>query len=71
LRDAETVLPGIAEYALAEAAVGFRAGSPDNLPIVRFLEPGVIAATGHHRNGLLLAPHTARLVVELLEGGSS
>ncbi|MFI6101876.1 glycine oxidase ThiO [Lentzea sp. NPDC051213] len=71
LRDAETVLPGIAEYALTEAAVGFRAGSPDNLPIVRYLEPGVIAATGHHRNGLLLAPHTARAVVELLEGGSS
>ncbi|WP_406601996.1 FAD-dependent oxidoreductase [Lentzea kristufekii] len=71
LRDAETVLPGIAEYALTEAAVGFRAGSPDNVPIVRFLEPGVIAATGHHRNGLLLAPHTARLVVELIQGGSS
>jgi glycine oxidase len=71
LRDAETVLPGIAEYALTETAVGFRAGSPDNIPVVRWLEPGVIAATGHHRNGLLLAPHTARLVVELLEGGSS
>lgn len=71
LRDAETVLPGIAEYALTEAAVGFRAGSPDNVPVVRWLEPGVIAATGHHRNGLLLAPHTARLVVELLKGGSS
>jgi len=70
LRDAETVLPGIAEYALTEAAVGFRAGSPDNVPIVRWLEPGVIAATGHHRNGLLLAPHTARLVVDLLEGSS-
>ncbi|GGU79051.1 glycine oxidase ThiO [Lentzea flava] len=71
LRDAETVLPGIAEYALTEAAVGFRAGSPDNVPIVRWLEPGVIAATGHHRNGLLLAPHTAALVVELLKGGSA
>jgi glycine oxidase len=71
LRDAETVLPGIAEYALTEAAVGFRAGSPDNVPVVRLLEPGVIAATGHHRNGLLLAPHTARLVVELIEGGSA
>lgn len=70
LRDAETVLPGIAEYALTEAAVGFRAGSPDNVPIVRWLEPGVIAATGHHRNGLLLAPHTAAQVVGLLKGGS-
>ncbi|KOV83732.1 glycine oxidase [Nocardia sp. NRRL S-836] len=72
LRDAEVVLPGLAEYALTETAVGFRAGSPDNVPVVRVLEPGVIAATGHHRNGLLLAPHTAREVLRLLrEGGTS
>ncbi|GLZ32802.1 glycine oxidase ThiO [Lentzea sp. NBRC 105346] len=70
LRDAETVLPGIAEYALAECAVGFRAGSPDNVPIVDWLEPGVIAACGHHRNGLLLAPLTAARVLELLKGGT-
>jgi len=68
---AERVVPGIAEYALVETAVGFRAGSPDNIPVVRWLEPGVIAATGHHRNGLLLAPHTAREVLRLLEGGFS
>jgi glycine oxidase len=71
LRDAEVVLPGITEYALVESAVGFRAGSPDNLPVVGWLEPGVLAATGHHRNGLLLAPVTARQVLELLrEGGN-
>lgn len=70
LRDAEVVLPGIAEYALVESAAGFRAGSPDNLPVIGWLEPGVLAATGHHRNGLLLAPVTARQVLALLrEGG--
>ncbi|GAA3893410.1 glycine oxidase ThiO [Saccharothrix violaceirubra] len=70
LRDGEVVWPGIAGYALAETAVGFRAGSPDNAPVVRWLEPGVLAATGHHRNGLLLAPVTARRVLELVgEGG--
>jgi glycine oxidase len=70
LRDAEVVLPGIAEYELVEAAAGFRAGSPDNLPVTRWLEPGVLAATGHHRNGLLLAPVTAEAVLALLrEGG--
>ncbi|WP_367138711.1 glycine oxidase ThiO [Saccharothrix sp. HUAS TT1] len=72
LRDAEVVWPGIAEYALTEAAAGFRAGSPDNAPVVDWLEPGVLAATGHHRNGLLLAPVTARRVLTLLrEGGNN
>ncbi|MET1075502.1 MAG: glycine oxidase ThiO [Umezawaea sp.] len=71
LRDAEVVLPGIAEYELVESAVGFRAGSPDNMPVIGWLEPGVLAATGHHRNGLLLAPITAEKVLALLrEGGS-
>ena len=70
LRDAEVVLPGIAEYELVESAAGFRAGSPDNLPVIKWLEPGVLAATGHHRNGLLLAPVTAEKVLTLLrEGG--
>ncbi|NUT47508.1 MAG: glycine oxidase ThiO [Saccharothrix sp.] len=72
LHDAEVVWPGVAEYALTEAAAGFRAGSPDNAPVVDWLEPGVLAATGHHRNGLLLAPATARRVLALLrEGGNS
>ncbi|TWP51092.1 glycine oxidase ThiO [Lentzea tibetensis] len=69
LRDAEVVLPGIAEYALTSCDVGFRAGSPDNVPVIDWLEPGVIAATGHHRNGLLLAPITAQRVLALLRGG--
>jgi glycine oxidase len=72
LRDAEVVLPGIGEYELLESAAGFRAGSPDNMPVVGWLEPGVLAATGHHRNGLLLAPITARTVLALLhEGGDT
>jgi glycine/D-amino acid oxidase-like deaminating enzyme len=33
-------------------------------------EPGVIVATGHYRNGILLAPVTAELVVDLVEGRS-
>ncbi|PPK70597.1 glycine oxidase ThiO [Actinokineospora auranticolor] len=66
LRDAERVLPGIAEYALTETAAGLRAGSPDNLPIIGWVAPGVLAATGHHRNGLLLAPVTAEAVLALL-----
>jgi glycine oxidase len=69
LRDAERILPGIAEYALVESAAGLRPGSPDNLPLVGALGPeGLVVATGHHRNGMLLAPVTADAVVALLAG---
>jgi glycine oxidase len=69
LRDAERILPGIAEYALVESAAGLRPGSPDNLPLVGPLGPdGLLVATGHHRNGMLLAPVTADAVVALLRG---
>lgn len=69
LRDAERILPGIAEYALVESAAGLRPGSPDNLPLIGALGPaGLLVATGHHRNGILLAPVTAAAVVALLRG---
>lgn len=68
LTDAERVLPAVAEYALEEAAAGLRPGSPDNLPVIGELEPGVLAATGHHRHGILLAPLTADAVLALLRG---
>ncbi|WP_137813414.1 glycine oxidase ThiO [Gandjariella thermophila] len=68
LHDAERLLPGVAEYALVECTAGFRPGSMDNLPLVGWLEPGVLVATGHHRNGMLLAPVTAESVLALLRG---
>ncbi|MGH3548941.1 MAG: FAD-dependent oxidoreductase, partial [Pseudonocardiaceae bacterium] len=68
LTDAEHVLPAIAEYTLQECAAGLRPASPDNLPVIGELEPGVLAATGHHRNGILLAPLTADAVLALLRG---
>jgi glycine oxidase len=66
LHDAERVLPGIAEYAVVESAAGLRSGSPDNVPLVGRLADGVLVATGHHRNGLLLAPLTAEAVLGLI-----
>jgi len=69
LRDMERVLPGIAEYALLESAAGLRPGSPDNLPLIGAAGPaGLLVATGHHRNGMLLAPITADAVLALLAG---
>ncbi|WP_028937918.1 glycine oxidase ThiO [Pseudonocardia spinosispora] len=66
LRDAERVLPGIAEYTLAEVAAGLRPGTPDNLPLIGELADGVLVATGHGRNGMLLAPVTVATVLALL-----
>jgi glycine oxidase len=69
LRDAERVLPGVAEYALLETAAGLRPSTPDNIPLIGVLDSaGVLVATGHGRNGILLAPLTAEAVVALLAG---
>jgi glycine oxidase len=69
LRDAHELLPGISELEIEELSVGLRPGTPDNAPLIgRAAVDGVILATGHYRNGILLAPLTAELVVGLLEG---
>jgi glycine oxidase len=69
LRDARELIPGIAELQIDELSVGLRPGTPDNLPLIGHggVE-GLLWATGHHRNGILLAPLTAQLVLALAEG---
>ena len=71
LEAAWRALPAIEELPIAEMWVGFRPTSRDDAPI---LGPGPIEglylATGHHRNGILLAPATADYVSRaILEGG--
>jgi glycine oxidase len=70
LRDAHRVVPGVSELELLELGVGYRPGTPDNGPAIGCgaLE-GLVWATGHYRNGILLAPLTAELVVALLAEG--
>ncbi|HYS25002.1 MAG TPA: glycine oxidase ThiO [Vicinamibacterales bacterium] len=52
--------------------VGLRPGTPDELPLIgpASTMPGVYYATGHYRNGVLLAPLTAKLVADLVTGGT-
>jgi len=70
LREAYRLLPEVAEMEVAEVAAGLRPGSPDNVPIVgRSDMEGLVLATGHHRNGILLAPLTGEAVGVVLEGG--
>ena len=70
LREAYRLLPDVAEMELVEAAAGLRPATPDNLPLVG---PGgldgLVWATGHYRNGILLAPLTGEAVAELLDRG--
>jgi glycine oxidase len=69
LSDARAVVPGIDELELLEARAGLRPATPDNAPTIGWTElPGVAVATGHYRNGILLAPYTAAAVVDLLRG---
>jgi glycine oxidase len=69
LRDAHDLVPGVSELRIEEIGVGYRPGTPDNLPLVGAgaLE-GLTWATGHYRNGILLAPFTAELVTRGLAG---
>jgi glycine oxidase len=69
LRAATDLVPGLAEYQLAEVLAGRRPGTPDNAPIIGELRPGVLVATGHYRHGVLLAPATAAAIVDLLITG--
>ncbi len=68
LREAYRLLPEVTEMELVEAAAGLRPGTPDNLPRVEAAPlDGLIWATGHYRNGILLAPLTADAIADLVE----
>jgi glycine oxidase len=69
LREAYRVLPEVAEMELAGAIAGLRPGTPDNLPRVGpGAVDGLVLATGHFRNGILLAPLTAEAIAAELAG---
>jgi glycine oxidase len=69
LRDARELLPGIAELEIEELSAGLRPGTPDNAPVIGpGALDGLVWATGHYRNGILLAPLTAALVAGTLAG---
>ncbi len=69
LRDAHELVPGIAELRIEELGVGLRPSTPDNAPAIGpGTLDGLVWATGHHRNGILLAPLTAELVSNALTG---
>jgi glycine oxidase len=70
LQAGRLLLPPLADATFLEARAGLRPGTSDGLPIIGPSQevPGLIYATGHFRNGVLLAPLTASLVNACLEG---
>jgi glycine oxidase len=64
-------LPGVEELEIVESWAGFRPGSRDDAPV---LGPsgveGLVLATGHHRNGILLTPVTADAVSRTILTGA-
>jgi glycine oxidase len=70
LRDAHELIPGITELPLTETRAGLRPGSPDNAPLLGPTDlPGLLLATGHYRNGVLLTPVTGDAMADVLATG--
>ena len=68
LNAASAVLSGISDATFVDARVGLRPSTASGLPIIRrsAQHPALVYATGHFRNGILLAPVTATLVADLI-----
>lgn len=70
LDDAARIVPGVDELELTETIAGLRPTTPDNAPVIGHGPlAGLLLATGHHRNGVLLTAITADAVATLATGG--
>ncbi len=69
---AAALLPPLADAPQLEAWAGLRPATPDGLPLLGALpaHPNHFIATGHYRDGILLAPATAHVMAQLLSGES-
>ncbi|HMC32598.1 MAG TPA: glycine oxidase ThiO [Candidatus Angelobacter sp.] len=69
LKAATLYLPELASAPIIQSWAGLRPGTPDDLPILGLTDtPGVFVASGHFRNGILLAPVTAKIMAEIMTG---
>ncbi|MEM9293914.1 MAG: glycine oxidase ThiO [Acidobacteriota bacterium] len=64
------LFPGLANAEVERTWAGLRPSSPDGRPLIGPVDHGecLFAATGHYRNGILLAPWTAEQITTLLQG---
>jgi glycine oxidase len=72
LRDAQALVPELSEAEFIEVSTSLRPGSPDDAPLLgHSTVEGLILATGHYRNGILLAPVTADEIARVIAGEES
>ena len=64
----EAVVPGISECEIVEMLARPRPGSPDAVPLLGFVDEGLLVSTGFDRHGVLLAPLAAAVAADLIEG---
>jgi glycine oxidase len=70
LASAAELVPALGEAEIVERWAGLRPGTPDGLPIIGPTDvDGLLMATGHYRNGILLAPATAKIVRDWIMNG--
>jgi len=63
--------PGLAAAPVVESWAGVRPGTPDHAPFLgETITPGLFVAAGHYRNGILLAPVTAKLLADEMLGAA-
>ncbi|OYW84509.1 MAG: hypothetical protein B7Z22_10520 [Hyphomonas sp. 32-62-5] len=61
--------PALADAPVTERWAGVRPGTPDHAPFIgETVTPGLYVAAGHYRNGILLAPVTARMIADQILG---
>jgi len=77
LRDAQALVPGVADLELVEVMARARPGTPDDVPCLGRARardggpvPGLVVSTGYFRHGVLLTPLAARLAAQLVTGAS-
>jgi glycine oxidase len=69
LRTATDAIPALREFTVSETWAGLRPATPDQRPYLGATPlQGYFLACGHYRNGILLAPATARLLADAVEG---
>ncbi len=69
LAEAALVCPALAHADVTERWAGIRPGTPDHAPFIgETRAKGLFVAAGHYRNGILLAPVTARIIADLVTG---
>ena len=66
---ASEIAPALADLSPVETRYGFRPLTGNGSPVIGRLDSGLFLATGHYRNGILLAPATAQLIADSIIDG--